>query len=58
MLGVNSKIKDEEGNQGTIVERYTGSKPAMKGMFKVQWDAGGWSWEEPENLSETLDNQS
>ncbi|RYD79336.1 MAG: hypothetical protein EOP84_13155 [Verrucomicrobiaceae bacterium] len=40
----------DDPSEGIVVDRYTGSKPAMKGMLQVRWDDGGLTWEYPESL--------
>lgn len=35
---------------GRVIELYTGTKVAMKGMVKVEWYDGSWSWEWPSEL--------
>lgn len=43
---MNKRVKDEEGNTGTITEVYRGPKEGMKGRVKVVWDNFvEWTWE-------------
>ncbi|MEZ0208851.1 MAG: hypothetical protein ACAH17_01585 [Candidatus Paceibacterota bacterium] len=50
-ISLNSKVTHQDySGEGTVVERYTGTKPDMRGRVKVVWDEGGWTWERSSEL--------